>query len=305
MTEEPQHEGFVYIFTNKSLPGLVKIGMTFENPKERAKQLSSTSVPHPFEVFGCVKVNKPKKVERKTHKHLKKFRETENREFFKLEPEKALAVLERISGEVEYLHQENLKRELAESIRKKEEELAESIRKKEEERAESIRKKEELEIEMKNEFERRINDAKRFMFNEFKKMTKHEHHSDKIIYYEESGWLCFVWLIVIHLCLYIPLDFNIFEVLLGWDIESFDSIFRSLPLVGLIVQCVILLVPTSIVFFTLSVHHNRKLKLIESEINKNTDDMVKGIHFKEIQYVIQKEVNAKYASRTLKAHTSD
>ena len=46
--------GFVYILTNECMPGLVKIGSTQQDPVERARTLSNTSVPFPFNVAFAV-----------------------------------------------------------------------------------------------------------------------------------------------------------------------------------------------------------------------------------------------------------
>ena len=52
-------DSWVYVMTNDSMPGCVKIGYTKSFPDERAKQLSrSTSVANPFQVafsFKCFK----------------------------------------------------------------------------------------------------------------------------------------------------------------------------------------------------------------------------------------------------------
>jgi len=94
-------KGFVYILINKAFPGLVKIGFTYEKPKDRAKQLSTTGVPHSFKVFGFVEVIDPEGVERLTHSKLKKYRELKKREFFRIKAETALETLEAVSGEFE------------------------------------------------------------------------------------------------------------------------------------------------------------------------------------------------------------
>ena len=48
---------YIYVLSNKSMPGIYKIGFTKGDPKKRAKQISSsTGVPQPFEVefsFKC------------------------------------------------------------------------------------------------------------------------------------------------------------------------------------------------------------------------------------------------------------
>ncbi|MDC0319414.1 GIY-YIG nuclease family protein [Verrucomicrobia bacterium] len=103
--------GFVYILTNDSFPGLIKVGMTDGDPKERARKLSTTSVPHPFKVFGCVQVHDPQRIEKLAHKKLINYRESQNREFFKIEPEEALKLIERISGQVEYYNKERARQQ--------------------------------------------------------------------------------------------------------------------------------------------------------------------------------------------------
>ena len=36
-------KGFVYVMSNKSMPGIVKVGMSTKMPEERAKELSSAT----------------------------------------------------------------------------------------------------------------------------------------------------------------------------------------------------------------------------------------------------------------------
>src|SRR5437667_10019568 len=55
-----QQMGWVYLMRNKAMPGKVKIGFTFDDPRERANQLSSlTSLPSPFVVIYAVKTPHP------------------------------------------------------------------------------------------------------------------------------------------------------------------------------------------------------------------------------------------------------
>ena len=42
--------GYLYILTNASMPELLKVGRTARDPHERARELSTTGVPTPFEV---------------------------------------------------------------------------------------------------------------------------------------------------------------------------------------------------------------------------------------------------------------
>ena len=103
-------KGYVYILTNSSLPGMVKIGMTTNSPHDRAVQLSTTGVPHPFKVFGYVEVADPQGIERRIHKKLFKQRVSNKREFFKITPQSALKLLEEVTGEAEVMRREKAKR---------------------------------------------------------------------------------------------------------------------------------------------------------------------------------------------------
>ena len=77
------HVGWVYLMRNKSMPGIVKIGYTMDDPWERANQLSdSTSVPSPFVVVYAQKTRYAKEVEADAHCQFQKRRINPNREFF-------------------------------------------------------------------------------------------------------------------------------------------------------------------------------------------------------------------------------
>jgi len=91
-------EGIVYILSNPSLPGLVKIGQTI-NLEQRLSQLFNTSVPTPFKCIYAKKVQNYKEVERKLHKGLNKDRINQNREFFRIPEEDVINFLELIPGE--------------------------------------------------------------------------------------------------------------------------------------------------------------------------------------------------------------
>ena len=93
--------GHIYIFTNKGLKkGLVKIGKTGDSPKDRARGLFDTSVPCPFKVYASIQTSKFDVVEKAVHGILTtlKKRVDPRREFFKVEPDEALKILESIAG---------------------------------------------------------------------------------------------------------------------------------------------------------------------------------------------------------------
>ncbi len=83
--EEEAEVGYVYCMVNDAMPGLVKIGMTCEDPEQRARELSSaTGVPFPFRVIVSKKVVDPRGKEAAIHELLSAlgFRVNEKREFF-------------------------------------------------------------------------------------------------------------------------------------------------------------------------------------------------------------------------------
>ena len=106
----------VYIFTNRGMPGLCKIGYTSRNDvKERAKELYTTGVPYPFQIYYACQVINGKKIEKTLHKLFDEQRVNDNREFFETEPEKVILALQLASPvdvtprETEYLTTEEIK----------------------------------------------------------------------------------------------------------------------------------------------------------------------------------------------------
>ena len=78
-------DGFVYILTNRSLPGLVKIGYTDRRPDERATELHTTGVPTPFEIAFCFQHSNARSAEKAIHAELGAHRVADGREFFRCE----------------------------------------------------------------------------------------------------------------------------------------------------------------------------------------------------------------------------
>ena len=76
--------GYVYILVNESMPGLIKIGKTACDSRDRARKLSnSTGVPTPFEVTFELFSEGYEELEREMHSRFTKYRVAQNREFFK------------------------------------------------------------------------------------------------------------------------------------------------------------------------------------------------------------------------------
>lgn len=84
-------EGYLYVISNPSMPGLVKVGMTSKSPAERMKSLYSTSVPTPFEAEYFALCRDRMQSEAVAHEVLKPWRVNARREFFQLSPEDAIA----------------------------------------------------------------------------------------------------------------------------------------------------------------------------------------------------------------------
>lgn len=83
-------KGCVYILSNKSLPGLVKIGFSFDGGTRRASQLSTTGLPHPFRLVFEISSGDPARLESSIHNRLRGFRENDKREFFRIDETSAI-----------------------------------------------------------------------------------------------------------------------------------------------------------------------------------------------------------------------
>ena len=94
--------GYVYIMTNPSFKeNWVKIGKSARPVELRLKELDTTSVPMPFEIYATLKTSKFNEVEKKTHREIDRFtdfRVRKNREFFEVEPQVALDLLKDIAS---------------------------------------------------------------------------------------------------------------------------------------------------------------------------------------------------------------
>ena len=89
----------VYILTNQSMPGLIKIGITERKVEDRMRDLySSSAVPLPFECYFALEVKDAKLVEKKIHHGFDDYRINENREFFEIDPDKAKSILSLVEG---------------------------------------------------------------------------------------------------------------------------------------------------------------------------------------------------------------
>lgn len=89
----------VYILTNEAMPGLIKIGMTTTTVRDRMVGLDTTGVPLPFECYYAARVSEMAKVEKALHVAFGDHRVRGSREFFRIDPYRARAVLELLAVE--------------------------------------------------------------------------------------------------------------------------------------------------------------------------------------------------------------
>ena len=91
---------YIYVLTNNTMPGLVKIGFTKNKPSERVKQINAaTGVPLDFKVeyqYPCFNAHD---LEKEIHAYLENEvgnRTNRKKEFFNMTVEQAISVIERI-----------------------------------------------------------------------------------------------------------------------------------------------------------------------------------------------------------------
>jgi hypothetical protein len=76
--------GYVYVLSNPSMPGVVKIGRSAGGALHRAKCLSGTSVPTPFVVEFEILCLDAEGAEDRAHRYARKSRVATRREFFSM-----------------------------------------------------------------------------------------------------------------------------------------------------------------------------------------------------------------------------
>ncbi len=99
MNDSGTSEGIIYVLTNPAMPGIVKIGKTAREIETRLSELYSTGVPVPFECVFAGKVSDIDKVEKAFHLAFAPYRINPKREFFQIEAEQAIAMLELMTTE--------------------------------------------------------------------------------------------------------------------------------------------------------------------------------------------------------------
>jgi hypothetical protein len=86
---------YVYVLVNRSMPGMVKIGMTTDTPVKRARDINrATGIPTPWVPVWSLKCYASHILEQRVHEHLSEYRVAENREMFSVDSVMAQRVIE-------------------------------------------------------------------------------------------------------------------------------------------------------------------------------------------------------------------
>jgi len=125
--------GWVYVFSNKAMPGLVKVGETSKEPEVRAKELDHTGSPHPPVVEYQMWTEEPYQIEQQTHRLLSAKRE--GKEWFRCSAEEAVAAIKQVAGP----------RAISETYQRAERTKAEALYQQKLEEQETRRKREKVE----------------------------------------------------------------------------------------------------------------------------------------------------------------
>lgn len=98
-------DGYLYCFSNESMPGIVKIGITERKPDLRLKEANTYDTwkpPTPYKIEFAKKVLNPKQKETILHKLLSQYTERINpkREFFRVSLEEVKTFFDIIDGDL-------------------------------------------------------------------------------------------------------------------------------------------------------------------------------------------------------------
>jgi hypothetical protein len=94
--------GYVYVLSNPSMPGIVKIGKSIHGGNKRASGLYVTGVPEKFNLEFEIFTNDIHSLEASVHKELDNRRVNKGREFFKISVVEALITI--ISSHLEKIN---------------------------------------------------------------------------------------------------------------------------------------------------------------------------------------------------------
>ena len=97
--------GWIYCFSNKSMPDILKVGMTERTPEIRLNEANSSDTwrpPTPYKIEFAKKVLNPKQKETTLHSLLSQYTEriSPKREFFRVSSEEVKAFFDLIDGDL-------------------------------------------------------------------------------------------------------------------------------------------------------------------------------------------------------------
>ena len=139
-------KGFVYIMTNDSMPGIIKVGMSTKVPTERAKELEDTGLPMSYVVQYYAFFDDMRQAEKKAHNELSKYHY--NKEFFKTDVGIAIYCIENTGVPFKKLHSkpdndrkaEEFKQQIEEAEEHKQQQEKAKVHKQQEEKAKEHKK---------------------------------------------------------------------------------------------------------------------------------------------------------------------
>jgi hypothetical protein len=92
--------GYLYILSNPSMPGLLKIGLTTRQVPDRVAELNAaTGVPASFAIEAYFESTNPPAHEKSVHDRLRHSR-VRGKEFFRVSVEEAIQVVRAVTGQV-------------------------------------------------------------------------------------------------------------------------------------------------------------------------------------------------------------
>jgi hypothetical protein len=143
-------KGFVYIMTNDSMPGLVKVGMSKKVPTERAKELEDTGVPMPYVVQYFAFFDDMFQAEKVAHRSLSEYHF--RKEFFKSDVATAIYHIENVGIPFTRLHSKPEDDRVADKLRLKMQQEQEKKERTERELLERKHREEERERESQKKY---------------------------------------------------------------------------------------------------------------------------------------------------------
>jgi len=94
---------YVYILSNKSMPGLIKIGFTDKTPQKRVEGLNrSTGVPVDFDIEWAFPCFNAIRLEKEVHDYFDGYRLRKNREFFRIDIETAKEAIRKLGEKYQF-----------------------------------------------------------------------------------------------------------------------------------------------------------------------------------------------------------